>query len=108
MSEDAGYPEKVTVSRGDLAAALSFVTMLRDEPMPVRRLRETVAAVRHETPGGGENAHITIGDNQDPDCFSIYQENRDGSDWDVIHVCDWPALKAAINRHQAERGSRLA
>jgi len=66
----------------------------------------TECSAAHSTPaGGGNNSGITIGDNQDKDCFSIYQDNHDGT-WDTIHVCDWPALKAAIDRHQAERGGR--
>jgi hypothetical protein len=59
----------------------------------------------HVTPAGGENdPGITIEDNQDPDCFSIRSENHDLTE-DLIHFCDWTALKAAIDRHQAERKS---
>ena len=60
----------------------------------------------HITPAGGENSGITIEDNQDKDCFSIREDNYDGTD-DLIHFCDWPALKAAIDRHQAERGGKI-
>ena len=60
----------------------------------------------HITPAGGQNDDITIEDNQDKDCFSIREDNHDGTN-DLIHFCDWPALKAAIDKHQAERGGRL-
>lgn len=61
----------------------------------------------HVTPAGGENSTgIAIEDNQDPDCFSIRSDNHDGSE-DLIHFCDWPALKAAIDRHQSERGAEI-
>jgi hypothetical protein len=61
----------------------------------------------HVTPaGGGNSTSIVIEDNQHRDCFSIrYTDPADGSQ-DLIHFCDWPALKAAIDRHQSERGSR--
>jgi hypothetical protein len=61
----------------------------------------------HKTPAGGENdTGVVIEDNQDPDCFSIRSGNHDGSE-DLIHFCDWPSLKAAIDKHQRERGGRL-
>ena len=61
-------------------------------------------SAQHKTPAGGENAAgIVIEDNQDPDCFSIRSDNHDGTD-DLIHFCDWPALRAAIDKHQRERG----
>ena len=63
----------------------------------------------HITPAGGENpSGIQIEDNQDPDCFTIrYTDPAGDPGWDdVIHFCDWPALKAAIDQHQAERGGR--
>jgi|ERR1035441_3395655 hypothetical protein len=67
----------------------------------------TECGADHNTPAGGENGTgITIEDNQDKDCFSIRSDNHDGSE-DLIHFCDWPALKAAIDKHQAERGGRL-
>ena len=65
----------------------------------------------HHTPAGGENLPgIVIEDNQDRDCFSIRyydpDEHGDGLTGDLIHVCDWPALKAAIDQHQRERGGK--
>jgi hypothetical protein len=65
----------------------------------------------HHTPAGGENDQgIVIEDNQDRDCFSIRYYDRavhgDDLTGDLIHFCDWPALKAAIGKHQHERGGR--
>lgn len=51
---------------------------------------------------------IEIGDNQDRDCLSLYQDEfADDAETDTIHICDWPALKAAIDQHQRERGGRI-
>lgn len=47
---------------------------------------------------------IEIGVNQDRDCLSLCQDLNGESD--TIHICDWPALKAAVDRHQRERGGR--
>lgn len=59
----------------------------------------------HKTPAGGENLPGTvIEDNQHEDCFSIRYTDRDSGEQDLIHFCDWPALKAAIDQHQRERG----
>ena len=49
---------------------------------------------------------IEFGDNQDVDCLSVYQ-HADPDDDDVIHICDWPAFKAAGDKHQLERGGRI-
>lgn len=54
----------------------------------------------HHTPAGGGNDDVTFGDNQDKDCLSVYQDD------DTIHICDWPAFKAAGDKHQRERGGR--
>jgi hypothetical protein len=73
------------------------------------RVSEVVpCSADHETPAGGENLPgIVIEDNQDADCFSIRSTDAETGDCDLIHFCDWPALKAAINKHQKERGGRL-
>lgn len=47
-----------------------------------------------------ECGDITIGDNQDRDCVSFYQDD------DVVHICDWPAFKTAVDKHQRERGGQ--
>ena len=47
---------------------------------------------------------IEIGDNQDRDCLSLYQDDVAAGVTDTIHICDWPALKAAVDQHQRERG----
>lgn len=69
----------------------------------------TACSPDHQTPAGGENLPgIEITDNQDRDCFSIvYTDPDDPGDCDVIHFCDWPALRAAIDKHQRERGGRI-
>lgn len=46
---------------------------------------------------------ITIEPNQDPTCFSIRQTHANGDDEDLIHFCDWPALRKAIDEFMAER-----
>jgi hypothetical protein len=49
-------------------------------------------------PLGGDNPDdSTVGCNQDPDCLTIYQED------DIIHICDWPAMRATIDAFQAAR-----
>src|ERR1700691_6257631 len=70
------------------------------------RFREAVAAGRtaivmpqacrpdHHTQCGD----IEIGDNQDRDCLSLYQEEN--GEAATVHICDWPALKAAVDQHQ--------
>ena len=61
----------------------------------------------HVTSAGGENIPgIQIEDNQHEDCFSIRYTDPDSGEQDVIHFCDWPALKAAIDKHQSERGGK--
>ena len=58
----------------------------------------------HITPAGGENLPgIQIQDNQDADCFSIQYYDPEERAADLIHFCDWPALRDAIDRHQTER-----
>ena len=111
MSEPE-YPENVTVSREDLLTMLPYAYAQHPaeaDRMALARLTQTAEeTVRHITPAGGVNLHGTvIGDNQHTDCFSIYQGGDDGTDWDAIHFCDWPALKAAIDKHQSERGGRI-
>ena len=62
----------------------------------------------HQTPAGGENLPgIVVEDNQDKDCFSVRYDDPDDDSLDVIHFCDWPALRAAIDQHQRERGGRV-
>jgi hypothetical protein len=56
----------------------------------------------HTLAGGTNDPRMFIGDNQGRDCFSIYSTNDDGTE-DTIHFCDWPALRAAIDKHPAER-----
>ena len=83
----------------------AFLKARLDELEVMARIVECSAD--HDTPAGGENdPGITIEDNQGKDCFSIRSDNHDGSE-DLIHFCDWPALKAAIDKHQAERGGRV-
>jgi hypothetical protein len=98
------HPETVTVSRDDLVTALACVIEAGSETrLALLRLRDAADVALHHTPAGGGNLHGTyIGDSQDPDCFCIYQDRED-SDRDVVHICDWPALRAAIEQHQSER-----
>ena len=108
---EPNYPETVTVSRADLLTLLSRADKSgesgSDGRMALLRLKVDAERIAHETPAGGENDHgITIEDNQDPDCFSIRSDNHDDTE-DLIHFCDWPALKAAIDKHQSERGGRV-
>jgi hypothetical protein len=56
--------------------------------------------------GTEEPFGIWVEPNQDPDCFSIRSINDDGSE-DLIHFCDWPAMKAAIDAFQGERGGQV-
>ena len=105
------HPKTVTVSRADLLTLLSRADKSgefgSDGRMALLRLQASAEHVAHETPaGGGNGCGITIEDNQDPDCFSIRSDDHDGGD-DLIHFCDWPALKAAIDKHQSERGGRI-
>lgn len=52
-------------------------------------------------PLGGQNPlGITVESNQHRDCFSIRCE-QDGNE-DLIHFCDWPAMKSAIDAYQLE------
>ena len=84
--------------------------------MSRRRGREQFTAVAsqpcHPPPACSPDHHtqcgtIEIGDNQDRDCLSLYQsEFADDAETDTIHICDWPALKAAVDQHQRERGGR--
>ena len=104
-------PETVTVARADLQVALDRLQPhpqgTGDESMAILRLNASSQYVPHNTPAGGRNScGIVIEDNQDPDCFSIRQDNHDDSE-DLIHFCDWPALKAAIDKHQSERGGKV-
>lgn len=48
-----------------------------------------------------------FGDNHDRDCLSVYQADEDGQDEQVLHICDWPAFKAAGDKHQRERGGQV-
>ena len=60
----------------------------------------------HVTPAGGANLPgIVIEDGLEAGCFTIRHPGGVGGDW--IHFCDWPALKAAIDQHQRERGGRV-
>ena len=55
-------------------------------------------------PLGGENSDgLTVEANQDPDCLTIRQPGGEGEDEDIIHVCDWPAMRAVIDEFQAAR-----
>lgn len=47
-----------------------------------------------------------FGDNQDQDCLSIYTSDE-GEEDQVVHICDWPAFKAAGDQHQRERGGKI-
>ena len=72
-----------------------------------RAMSSEQCSAGHVTPAGGVNdSGITVEDNQSADCFSVRQDNHDGTE-DLIHFCDWPALKAAIDRHQGERGAKI-
>ena len=64
-------------------------------------------SAEHVTPAGGANdTGVVIEDNQSAGCFSIRSDNHDDTE-DLIHFCDWPALKAAIDKHQGERGAKI-
>jgi hypothetical protein len=56
--------------------------------------------------GSEEPLGIQVEANQSPDCFSIRSMNDDGSE-DLIHFCDWPAMKAVIDAFQQERGGSI-
>ena len=68
-----------------------------------------------ETRGGttefhmtGDNAGIEIHANQAPTCFTLYQDNAENPDNpDMIHVCNWPELREAIDAFQAERNPQV-
>ncbi len=51
----------------------------------------------------GRKFGITIEPNQDASCFSIRQTHADPADEDLIHFCDWPALRKAVDEFMAER-----
>jgi len=55
-------------------------------------------------PLGGGNADICIEPNVDTTCFSIRQENADGTE-DLIHFCDWPAMRATIDQWMIDRAA---
>jgi hypothetical protein len=62
--------------------------------------------ISHHTPSG--TAGVEFGDNQDRDCLSIWQTDPANADMDaIIHICDWPAFKAAGDKHQQERGGKV-
>jgi hypothetical protein len=56
----------------------------------------------HMTQAGTKNDGVEFGDNHHRDCLSIYQDD------DTIHICDWPAFKAAGDQHQRERGGEIS
>jgi hypothetical protein len=51
-----------------------------------------------ETKRGG----IYISPNVDTTCFTIRQVNQEEED-DLIHICDWPELRATIDQFMADR-----
>ena len=55
---------------------------------------------------GGNDYGIGVQANQDPDCLTLYEERGGPLDADLIHICDWPAAKAAIDAFQRARGGR--
>ncbi len=52
--------------------------------------------------GGGNDPAITIGANQDPECFTLRQVNESRED-DLIHICDWPSMRSTIETFQQSR-----
>lgn len=51
--------------------------------------------------GGGNLPRTTVEANQSKDCFTIRQFSDD--DQDLIHICDWAAMKATVDQFQKER-----
>ena len=45
---------------------------------------------------------VFIEPNIDTTCFSIRSVEQDGEE-DLIHFCDWPALRATIDQFMADR-----
>lgn len=81
--------------------------MARLRTLLSRRKRATVpeCSPDHLTPAGpGNPSGIMIEDNQHRDCLSIRETDSSGVTTDLIHFCDWPALRSAIDQHQRERG----
>jgi hypothetical protein len=50
---------------------------------------------------------IELQENQNADCFTLYQHDGISENADLIHVCNWPALKKAIDDFQAMRGGKI-
>lgn len=71
------------------------------------RLKLPACLPDHKTVMDRENAGIEVIDNHDRDCLTIRQLDAWQETWDMIHICNWPAFKAAVDQHQRERGGRL-
>ena len=52
--------------------------------------------------GGGNDPEITVEPNIDTECFSIRSVNHDDTE-DLIHFCDWPAMRATIDQFMEDR-----
>ena len=52
--------------------------------------------------GGSNELGITVEPNIDTTCFSIRCDNHDGTE-DLIHFCDWPGMRAAIDQFMTDR-----
>jgi hypothetical protein len=56
---------------------------------------------------GGNDGIAVYGSNHAPGCLGLAQQRDFGDPWgivgDLIHVCDWPVLRAAVNAWQAAR-----
>ena len=57
--------------------------------------------------GGGNDPMITVESNQHPDCLTLRFDQQDRGEDDLVHLCDWPAAKAAIDAYQRERGGKV-
>jgi len=54
--------------------------------------------------GGDNHPNTTVEPNVDTACFSLRQVNDDGSE-DLIHFCNWPAMRDTIDQFMAERAT---
>lgn len=80
-------------------------------PVPSRLGRWLVPGTGWESFGFAGGSVIKTGEggiyiepNADTTCFSIRSVGWDG-DEDLIHFCDWPALRAVINQFMADRAA---
>ena len=73
------------------------------EPRPVPGTEWEAVTQTGDGPEVYTKGGVFIEPNVDTTCFAIRQINDNGDDDDIIHICDWPALRATIDQFMADR-----